>query len=90
MSARLAGQRVLQAIPTLLLITVISFILLHVAPGGPAQIMLGDRATPALVRQINHSLGLDKPLYQQYGIWIWQYCTAISDTRTPTTSPSSA
>lgn len=73
MSARLAGQRVLQAIPTLLLITVISFILLHVAPGGPAQIMLGDRATPALVRQINHSLGLDKPLYQQYGIWIWQY-----------------
>lgn len=73
MSLRYAGQRVLQSIPTLLLITVVSFVLLHIAPGGPAQIMLGQFATPKLIAQINHSLGLDKPLYQQYGIWLWQY-----------------
>ncbi|MGH7921698.1 MAG: ABC transporter permease [Candidatus Dormibacteraceae bacterium] len=73
MNAHLFLRRVLQTIPTLFLITVVSFVLLHVAPGGPAQIMLGDRSTPALVHQINHSLGLDKPLYQQYAIWLWQY-----------------
>lgn len=73
MTARYVLRRGLQAIPTMFLITVASFILLHVAPGGPAEIMLGDRATPALVQQINHSLGLDRPLYVQYAIWLWQY-----------------
>lgn len=73
MNPQFVARRLLQTIPTLFLITVVSFVLLHVAPGGPAEIMLGDRATPALVKQINHSLGLDKPLYQQYGIWLWQY-----------------
>jgi peptide/nickel transport system permease protein len=34
--------------------------------------MLGDHATPRLVHQIDHSLGLDKPLYVQYAIWLWQ------------------
>ncbi len=64
-------NRVLQAVPTLIGITVISFLLMHIVPGGPAVVMLGDRATPQLIAQINRSLGLDKPLYVQYGLWIW-------------------
>lgn len=63
-------RRVGQAIPTLFFLTVFSFGLLHVVPGGPAVIMLGNNATPQLIAQINHSLGLDKPLYVQYWIWL--------------------
>ena len=64
-------NRVLQAVPTLIGITVISFLLMHIVPGGPAVVMLGDRATPQLIAQINRSLGLNKPLYVQYGLWVW-------------------
>ncbi len=64
--------RLLQAIPTLILLSVISFLLIHVVPGGPAVVMLGDKATPALIAQINRSLGLNKPLWMQYGIWLTQ------------------
>lgn len=62
--------RLFQAIPTLFLITVVGFALLHSIPGGPAEVMLGDRATPALIAQVNRSLGLNKPLWQQYLIWV--------------------
>ncbi|WP_235587151.1 ABC transporter permease [Ferroacidibacillus organovorans] len=63
-------HRVLQAIPTMIGITLLSFILMHIVPGGPATVMLGDKATPQLIAQINRSLGLDKPIYVQYLIWI--------------------
>ncbi|QQE78237.1 ABC transporter permease [Alicyclobacillus sp. SO9] len=66
---RFIVYRVLQAVPTILGITVLSFLLLHIVPGGPAAVMLGDRATPQLIAQINQSLGLNKPLYVQY--WLW-------------------
>ena len=69
--ARYVLRRVLESIPTLILITVVSFVLLHVAPGGPAEIMLGEKATPQLVAEINRTLGLNRPLYVQYGIWLW-------------------
>ena len=64
--------RLLQAVPTLTLLSIISFLLIHVVPGGPAVVMLGDKATPALVAQINRSLGLNKPLWMQYVIWLGQ------------------
>lgn len=65
-------RRLLESIPTLLLITMLSFVLLHVAPGGPAQIMLGEKATPQLVAEIDRTLGLNRPLYVQYGMWLWK------------------
>jgi peptide/nickel transport system permease protein len=65
-------RRVVQAIPTLLFLTMFSFGLMHVVPGGPAVIMLGNNATPQLIAEINRSLGLDKPLYLQYLIWMGQ------------------
>jgi peptide/nickel transport system permease protein len=67
---RYAVARVFQAVPTLLLLSILSFLLIHVVPGGPAVVMLGDKATPALIAQINQSLGLNKPLWVQYGIWL--------------------
>lgn len=63
-------QRFVQAIPTMIALTLLSFVLVHIVPGGPAQVMLGNNATPQLIAQINRSLGLDKPLSVQYVIWL--------------------
>lgn len=68
--ARVVLQRVLQALPTLFFLTFFSFGLLHIVPGGPAVIMLGNNATPQLIAQLNRSLGLNKPIYVQYAIWM--------------------
>lgn len=62
----------MQSVPTMLGITMLSFLLMHIVPGGPASVMLGDKATPQLIAQINRSLGLDRPLYIQYGVWLLQ------------------
>lgn len=63
-------RRFIQAIPTLIGITVVSFILVHVVPGGPAQAMLGPKATPARVAAINREFGLNQPLFIQYYQWV--------------------
>lgn len=69
--ARYALHRVIESIPTLFLITALSFLLIHLAPGGPAEVMLGNKASPQMIAEINRALGLNKPLYVQYGIWVW-------------------
>jgi peptide/nickel transport system permease protein len=69
---RYAVYRVFQAIPTLIGIMVISFLIAHLAPGGPAEALLGNRSTPQLVAAINRELGLNKPLWVQFGLWLWQ------------------
>jgi peptide/nickel transport system permease protein len=63
-------KRLLLAIPTLLGVTVLTFILLHLAPGNLAQTLAGENATPAQVSRITHELGLDRPVYEQYAIWL--------------------
>ena len=60
------GLRLLQAIPVLIGITIASFVLIHLVPGDPARIQLGPRATAAAVRQLDHQLGLNRPLIDQY------------------------
>lgn len=63
-------KRLLLAIPTLLGVTILTFILLHLAPGNLAQTLAGENATPAQVAQLKHELGLDRPVYEQYGLWL--------------------
>jgi peptide/nickel transport system permease protein len=53
-------------------ITIIGFFLVHIVPGGPAQAMLGAKATPQKIAEINRIYGLNKPIVVQYGIWMWQ------------------
>ncbi|MGV8921108.1 MAG: ABC transporter permease [Pseudomonas sp.] len=48
-------------------VSLITFAISHVIPGDPARLIAGDRATDAIVANIRHQLGLDLPLYQQYG-----------------------
>lgn len=57
-------------IPSLLLASVIVFSFIHLIPGDPAQIMLGDQATPEQVEGLREAMGLNRPLYVQYGRWI--------------------
>jgi peptide/nickel transport system permease protein len=64
--------RILVAIPVLVGITIVSFMIIHLIPGSPAQAMLfGSNPTPAQVHNLEVQLGLNKPLYLQYGKYIW-------------------
>lgn len=64
------GKRLIAAIPVILGLTVIVFLIMAMIPGDPALALLGSYATPENVERINRDLGLDKPLIQQYLIWI--------------------
>ncbi len=70
---RYIQQRVLLAIPTILLTSVVVFLMLYLIPGDPASIYVGEsQATPERIAQIRHSLGFDRPLYVQYGDFLWK------------------
>jgi ABC-type dipeptide/oligopeptide/nickel transport system permease component len=60
------GRRILQIIPVLFGITVVTFFLLRLIPGDPALQILGEHYTKASAAQLRHSLGLDRPLWDQY------------------------
>jgi peptide/nickel transport system permease protein len=64
-------RRVLQAIIVVWLVTVLTFVLLKLLPGGPVRAILGQRASDtALVNALTHKLGLDKPIWYQYWHWL--------------------
>jgi len=67
---RYVVQRVLSLFPVLLGVTLLVFLVMQLAPGDPAQIMLGPKATETSLAQLRHELGLDQPLYVQYGRWL--------------------
>ena len=63
-------KRILAVVPVLLGLTVIVFAIMALIPGDPATAILGSYATPENVARLNRDLGLDKPLVQQYFIWL--------------------
>ncbi|MGZ3548933.1 MAG: ABC transporter permease [Vulcanimicrobiaceae bacterium] len=63
-------RRLLLAVPTLLGVTILTFALIHIAPGGPAYAIAGEKATPAQVARVTHELGLDRPIQYQYATWL--------------------
>jgi len=63
----LLSRRLLQAIPVLLGISVITFVLIYYLPADPARMYAGPSATVATVARIRHELGLDLPIWEQYG-----------------------
>ena len=64
-------RRLLGVIPVMLVVGVFVFSLLHLAPGDPAAIIAGDNATEANIALIRASLGLDRPLLEQFTSWGW-------------------
>lgn len=65
-------QRLLQGIPTLLVISAITFFLGYFAPGDPVSILLGQHASPEARERVRRELGLDRPILVQYGHFLYQ------------------
>jgi peptide/nickel transport system permease protein len=65
-------RRFLWAILLFLTATFITYVIFYVVPANPAKSMCGRVCTQKDVDRVKHSLGIDKPLYQQYGIYLWQ------------------
>lgn len=68
--ARYAVRRSLTIIPVLLGVSVLVFSFIHLIPGDPALTMLGERATPEKVEEVRRQLGLDRPIPEQYLIYL--------------------
>jgi peptide/nickel transport system permease protein len=66
---RFVIRRLLLLVPILLGLSILVFAWIRALPGGPAQALLGERATPETVAQIERQYGLDDPVYVQY----WRY-----------------
>ncbi len=67
--ARFILKRLLLIVPVLFGVSVSVFGLLHIAPGGPAAVMLGPLQNEQIIQQVRQQLGLNKPFYVQY--WLW-------------------
>ncbi len=68
--ARYVIRRILEAIPVLFGASVAVFLLVHLIPGGPEVVLLGERGSQQNVAELRQRLGLDKPLPEQYVIWV--------------------
>ena len=61
------AKRFVQAIPTVLIVSLLVFLMLHLIPGDPAEIFVGENvATPEMLEQIRERMGLNRPLHEQY------------------------
>ena len=67
---RFLGRRLLVALPTLFGVLVVTFLLLHVAPGDPVQAMVGERADSATIARLRAQLHLDRPLSARFAHYV--------------------
>jgi len=65
-------RRLLLAIPVVILVTIMVFSLMHLLPGDPATVILGQEATPQAVSALREQLGLNQPIVVQYLTWLWR------------------
>lgn len=64
-------RRLIQSVLTVLGVSVLVFLMLYITPGDPVSIMLqGSNVTPARVEELRNELGLDRPIYIQYGTYL--------------------
>src|SRR5690349_2674979 len=69
------ARRLAQMIPVVFGITLVLFFMSRLIPGDPASAMRGERASDEAVARINRELGLDKPIYVQYGYFVRDLAT---------------
>ena len=67
---RTIGRRLLFLIPTLIGLSILLFAWVRALPGGPAVALLGEKATPEAVARVNELYGFNKPILEQYFIWV--------------------
>ena len=65
-------RRLLLLVPVVLFVSFITFMLIHLVPGDPARVLLGEDSTPEALAALRQQLGLDRPLYEQYALWLNQ------------------
>ncbi|HVU11849.1 MAG TPA: ABC transporter permease [Phototrophicaceae bacterium] len=84
---RYVVNRLLLSIPTVILVTILVFLMLHLIPGDPAEIYIGDKpSTPAMLEKIREDMGLNKPLTEQYldymgGVLHGDFGTSLNNNR---------
>ena len=66
----MVGLRLLQILPTLVLIGVVAFVLVRLLPGDPVSNMLGDHATDATIARLQAQMGLDQPIWVQFLLFV--------------------
>ncbi len=81
-----ALTRLALVVPMVLILLTLVFLLMRVAPGNPISAALGGHVPASVINQITHQLGFDKPLYVQYGDYLWNilhgnFGTTITDRR---------
>jgi peptide/nickel transport system permease protein len=64
-------RRLLWMVVVLFFVSLITFLLAFAVPGDPAKSIAGTHATPEILARIRHTLGLDEPLWKQYGLFLW-------------------
>jgi len=65
-------RRILATVPVMAVVAIFVFALLYLSPGDPAAIIAGDTATAEDIARIHAKLGLDQPVYIQFGSWVWR------------------
>ena len=65
-----ALKRLLSALVILFVVSLITFVVLRMIPGNPAQLMLGTDASEEMIEKLSESMGLNVPLYRQYFNWM--------------------
>lgn len=63
-------KRLLSVIPVLFVVSIVIFGIIHITPGDPAAVILGQEATPEQIEQLREQLGLNEPIHLQYYHWV--------------------
>jgi peptide/nickel transport system permease protein len=73
---RLAARRLVEAVPLLLIVSLVAFTLLQLVPGGPLEVYLSNPGVrPEDLDRLRRALGLDRPLWEQYVRWLAAFVT---------------
>jgi peptide/nickel transport system permease protein len=68
-------RRLAATLPVMAVVAVVVFLLIHLSPGDPAALIAGDLATGEDIAKLRVALGLDKPLWQQFMLWLGRLAT---------------
>ncbi len=71
--ARYLIRRIVQSVVMMFIMSIIFFSLIHLIPGGPTAVLFSPRLSKAARDNLTHVYGLDKPVYQQYLIWLGKF-----------------
>src|ERR1051325_7143378 len=65
------ARRLLYLLPVLIAVSLLTFSIASLLPGDLAYTILGDQATPESVAALRAQMGLDLPIWQRFGLWLW-------------------